>query len=206
MSLFELPKSVDPVILSGKTINLEPLEQRHFEGLAALAADKGEQIFLNSPIGDPFDIYFKKTLAMCKANHHVPFVLREKGSNAYIGMSRLFDIEPENSALEIGYTWYHPDFWGGSTNPDAKYTLMSHVFENLGFNRVQLKTDERNAHSRAAMTKMGAQFEGILREHKRLPNGTLRSSAYFSVLAAEWPKVKAGLEARLDKFSDAGSG
>ena len=151
-------------------------------------------------MGSSFEHYFAAAMAARSTNSHMPFVVINKSDNATIGMSRLFDIEPENAALEIGFTWYHPNYWGGATNPDAKLTFMTHIFEGLGFNRVQLKTDERNAHSRAAMTKMGAQFEGILREHKRLPDGRLRSSAYFSVLQAEWPTVKAGLEARMKKF------
>lgn len=200
MSTFEIPKPVDDAVLHGKTLRLEPLNETHFDGLAALVNDAGELIFKNSPLGPSFEHYFASAMAARVPNFHMPFVLINKSDNATIGMSRLFDIEPENASLEIGYTWYHPNFWGGVTNPDAKLTFMTHIFEELGFNRVQLKTDERNAHSRAAMTKMGAQFEGILREHKRLPDGRLRSSAFFSVLKAEWPAVKAGLEARTKSF------
>ncbi|MEP0521959.1 MAG: GNAT family protein [Hyphomicrobiales bacterium] len=200
MSNFETPKPVEAEVLQGRTLRLEFLNESHFDGLSARVADKGELIFKNSPLGPSFKHYFSSAMAARKTNAHMPFVLVNKSDDAIIGMSRLFDIEPENASLEIGYTWYHPDFWGGATNPDAKLTFMTHVFEELGFNRVQLKTDERNAHSRAAMTKMGAQFEGILREHKRLPDGRLRSSAFFSVLKAEWPNVKAGLEARLTKL------
>lgn len=200
MSTFETPNPVDDAVLHGKTLRLEPLNETHFDGLAARVADAGELIFKNSPLGPSFEHYFASVMAARAPNSHMPFVLINKSDNATIGMSRLFDIEPENASLEIGFTWYHPNFWGGVTNPDAKLTFMTHIFEELGFNRIQLKTDERNAHSRAAMTKMGAQFEGVLREHKRLPDGRLRSSAFFSVLKDEWPAVKAGLEARMKKF------
>lgn len=197
MSNFEEPKPVEAVILQGKTLRLEPLNETHFDGLAARVADKGALIFKNTPLGPSFEQYFAAAMSARLPNAHMPFVLISKADNATIGMSRLFDVELDNASLEIGYTWYHPDFWGGATNPDAKLTFMTHIFEELGFNRIQLKTDERNVHSRAAMTKMGAQFEGVLREHKRLPDGRMRSSAFFSVLKAEWPTVKAGLEARL---------
>lgn len=200
MNTFEIPKPIDDAVLHGKTLRLEPLNETHFDGLAARVADAGELIFKNSPLGPSFEHYFAAAMKARTPNAHMPFVLVNKSDNATIGMSRLFDIEPENASLEIGFTWYHPDFWGGVTNPDAKLTFMTHIFEELGFNRVQLKTDERNAHSRAAMTKMGAQFEGILREHKRLPDGRLRSSAFFSVLKDDWPTVKAGLETRMKKF------
>ncbi|PCJ87258.1 MAG: hypothetical protein COA52_14410, partial [Hyphomicrobiales bacterium] len=113
MVQFKTPKSVELVVLSGQTLHLEPLQQSHYDGLAALVADKGELIFANTPMGSSFIEYFEAALAACESNVHVPYVLRENGSNAFIGMSRLFDVEPQNSALEIGYTWYHPAFWGG---------------------------------------------------------------------------------------------
>lgn len=196
-AIAQQPKPVEATILQGKTLRLEPLMETHKPGLAALVEDAGERIFKNTPLGESFGHYFAEAMAAKQPHIHMPYVLIEKASGNTIGMSRLFDIQPDNAALEIGYTWYHPTYWGGPTNPDAKCTLMTHIFETLSFNRVQLKTDERNAQSRAAMTKMGAQFEGILREHKRLPDGRLRSSAYFSVLAREWPQVKAGLQARI---------
>lgn len=191
------PKPVEAILLQGKTLRLEPLIEAHKPGLSALVEEAGERIFKHTPLGESFEHYFAEAMAAKQPHVHMPYVLIEKATGNMIGMSRLFDIQPNNAALEIGYTWYHPAYWGGPTNPDAKCTLMTHAFETLGFNRVQLKTDERNAHSRAAMTQMGAQFEGILREHMRLPDGRLRSSAYFSVIASDWPRVKAGLLARI---------
>lgn len=189
---------VVPVVLPGRFVRLEPLEERHRAGLAGLHADAGERIFLNSPIGPSFDAYLDAALAARAPSSHVPFVVRAQVDDAYVGMTRLFDIQPHNRGLEIGYTWYHPAFWGGAINPECKLLLMTCAFEACGFGRVQLKTDARNLHSQAAMTKLGAKREGTLRRHMVLPDGRWRDSVYFSVIAEEWPDVKAGLEARLE--------
>ncbi|PTW63340.1 RimJ/RimL family protein N-acetyltransferase [Breoghania corrubedonensis] len=188
---------VAPVTLSGRTVRLEPIAEHHRGGLRALHADEGPRIFANSPFAGSFDDYFDEALAACEPDVHVPFVVRRMDDEAFVGMSRLFDIHPHDRGLEIGYTWYHPAFWGGATNPECKLLLMTYVFETCGYGRVQLKTDVRNAHSQAAMTKMGAKREGELRHQKILPDGRWRDSVFFSVLGEEWPAVKAGLERRL---------
>ncbi|WP_321343948.1 GNAT family protein [Breoghania sp.] len=196
----EAPTSpVLPVTLEGRFVRLEPITEDHSAGLAALHADAGAKIFRNSPFPGSFDDYIDAALAALKPDAHLPFVVREQGTDAYIGMSRLFDISPADRGLEIGFTWYHPNFWGGPTNPECKLLLMTHAFEICGFERVQLKTDGRNLHSQAAMTKMGATREGTLRHHRVRSDGLWRDSVYFSVLSEEWPAVKAGLEARLQR-------
>lgn len=203
MSEFAPTKPVAPVLLkelAGRFVRLEPLAQHHRPGLAALHADAGECIFAQSPFTGSFDNYLDDALAACRANVHVPFVVREMANGAFIGMTRLFDIHPLDRGLEIGFTWYHPDYWSGPTNPDCKRILLTHAFEACGFGRVQLKTDARNQRSQAAIEKMGAQREGTLRHHKVLPDGRWRDSVYFSVLAEDWPQVKIGLDKRLDRM------
>ncbi|MEI2386776.1 GNAT family protein [Breoghania sp. JC706] len=192
---------VAPVVLAGRFVRLEPAEERHRAGLAALHADAGPRIFANSPFAGSFDDYFDAALASSEADAHVPFVVRAMTDDAFVGMTRLFDIHPGDRGLEIGYTWYHPAHWGGATNPECKLLLMQYAFEACRYSRVQLKTDARNAHSQAAMAKMGATREGVLRHHKVLPDGRWRDSVYFSVLAEDWPDIRAGLEARLARFS-----
>ncbi len=193
--------TLEPVVLEGRFVRLEPLDERHRAGLALLVSDQGARIFANSPLGPSFDAYFDAAMAARAPDDHLPFVVREKATGAHVGMTRLFDIHPAHRGLEIGYTWYHPDFWGGVVNPECKWLLMRHVFETAGYERVQLKTDARNLHSQAAMLKLGATREGVLRHHMVLPDGRWRDSVYFSVLAGEWPRVKAGLEARLQELS-----
>ena len=188
---------VAPVMLAGRFVRLEPIREHHRAGLAALHADQGPRIFANAPFAGSLDDYIDAALAACEPDVHVPFVVRKADDDAFVGMTRLFDIHPHDRGLEIGYTWYHPAFWGGPTNPECKLLLMTYAFEECGYGRVQLKTDARNLHSQAAMTKMGATREGVLRHHKVLPDGRWRDSVYFSVLAEEWPGVKARLEQRL---------
>ncbi len=118
------------------------------------------------------------------------------GDSVCIGQTCYLAIAPEHARVEIGGTWYAPAAQGSRVNPACKLLMLGHAFA-CGAERVELKTDALNARSRAAMLKMGAQFEGVHRHHMRRPDGTWRDTAWFSVLRAEWPGVKAGLEARL---------
>lgn len=127
----------------------------------------------------------------------VPFCVIEPGSGRAVGITTYLDIRPAHRGLEIGWTWYGPAYRATRLNPACKLLLMEHAFERLGAIRVALKTDERNAASRAAILKLGARFEGIMRENIVMQDGFRRSTAMYSVLEAEWPPVKRGLEARL---------
>jgi RimJ/RimL family protein N-acetyltransferase len=118
-------------------------------------------------------------------------------SGRAIGSTRFLDIAPEHGRLEIGWTWIAPSHRRTATNTEAKLLQLSHAFDELGATRVALKTDERNERSQAAIARLGAVREGVLRHQFRMPDGFMRSSVYFSILADEWPAVKAQLEARL---------
>jgi RimJ/RimL family protein N-acetyltransferase len=115
-------------------------------------------------------------------------------SRKAIGCTRYLDIHPEHRNLEIGGTWYGAPYQGTGVNSEAKYLLLRHAFETLGCIRVQLKTDLRNLRSQRAIERIGAKREGLLREHMILPDGTIRSSVYYSILVSEWPEVKVRLE------------
>ena len=112
-------------------------------------------------------------------------------------MSRMFDIDAERGGLEIGYTWYVPSAWGTDVNPRAKLLLMTHAFETSGYERVMFKTDILNLRSQAAIAKLGAACEGVLRHERQRPDGTWRDTVVFSVLREEWASVKVGLEVRI---------
>lgn len=127
----------------------------------------------------------------------VAFCVLDPGTGEPIGVTTYLDIRPAHRGLEIGWTWYGPRARGTRVNPACKYLLLRHAFEGLGAIRVCLKTDERNARSRAAILKLGARFEGVLRENVIMRDGFHRSTAMYSILAAEWPGAKRGLEARL---------
>jgi len=126
---------------------------------------------------------------------------QDRSKGRYVGMTRYLNIEEAHKKLEIGSTWYAPSTWGGPVNPECKLLLMRHAFEALKFNRVEYKTDVRNARSRAAILKLGATQEGIFRKHMIMADGHVRDSVYFSIVDTDWPAVKAGLERRLASCS-----
>jgi RimJ/RimL family protein N-acetyltransferase len=188
-------RPVLPIVLENAVVRLEPLEERHRAALLALGEDERVWGIVQLPAGG-LPAYLDTAYALAAPNVHVPFVVVRRSDEAVIGMSRMFDIRPEHGALEIGYTWYAPEAHGTLVNPAAKRLLLGYAFD-LGFERVQLKTDLRNKQSQAAMAKLGATREGVLRHQLRLPDGRWRDSVFFSILAEEWPSVRERLDARL---------
>jgi RimJ/RimL family protein N-acetyltransferase len=126
----------------------------------------------------------------------VPY--RDLPATAVIGMSSYLDVSVHDARLEIGSTVYTPPVWGTAVNPDTKLLLLGYAFEELHVGRVQLKTDVRNTRSQRAIAYVGARYEGTLGRYQRRTDGTVRDTALFSVLAEDWPRVREGLERRLD--------
>ena len=126
-------------------------------------------------------------------------ILKESGKA--IGTTSYLDINPAQSSLEIGSTFYAKSYWRSYVNTECKLTLLTHAFEERNVERVTLKTDALNQRSRDAIARLGANFEGILRHHMRRPDGSWRDSAYYSILRAEWPYVKNTLVAKLDSYA-----
>lgn len=144
-------------------------------------------------------------VASIAAGTRLPFVARlvtdsELGSaGTVVGTSSLGDIDVANERIHLGWTAYGPPWWGTAVNPAAKLLLLGHAFDQ-GFGRVKIQTDNINPRSQAAITKLGATKEGVLRRHQRRADGTFRDTVVFSILASEWTGVKAGLEARVASF------
>jgi Acetyltransferases, including N-acetylases of ribosomal proteins len=134
----------------------------------------------------------------------LPFVTILKSSNKLVGSSRYSGIDRVNKRLEIGWTWIVPEFQKTVVNTEAKYLMLKHAFETLGCIRVEFKTDSLNDKSRKALAGIGANEEGIFRNHMIMPDGRLRHSAYFSIIKSEWPEVKTKLEQRMDRNSGSG--
>jgi RimJ/RimL family protein N-acetyltransferase len=132
-----------------------------------------------------------------EAGRELPFAVVEVATARAIGSTRYEDILPRHRALEIGWTWYGVPWQRTACNTQCKYLLLRHAFEALGAVRVQMKADTRNERSRRAIERTGAVFEGVLRKHRILPDGYVRDSAMYSVVAGEWPAVKAHLERHL---------
>lgn len=189
---------VEPIVLENPHVRLEPLT-RHRAGELAEAGGSLEtwRYFSRGPmeLTEAGMAEFVRYLLALPAT--VPFAVVDPASGRAVGITTYLDIRPAHRGLEIGWTWYGPAYRATRLNPACKLLLMEHAFERLGAIRVCLKTDERNARSRAAILKLGAKFEGILRENIVMQDGFHRSTAMYSVLAGEWPGVRERLEARL---------
>jgi RimJ/RimL family protein N-acetyltransferase len=127
------------------------------------------------------------------AGKQLAFVTIDKQSNTVIGSTRLFSVDEQHKKLELGYTFITPKFQRSYVNSHAKYLMLQHAFEVLNMVRVEICTHENNQQSRNAIARIGGQFEGILRKHRRAPNGDYRNTAMFSITDDEWPQVKAAL-------------
>lgn len=190
---------VQPVVLEGDRIRLEPLRPEHFADLSAVAFDTALWRWtIMGPQDEPgLRRWFDLALANAEAGIERPFATIDRASGRAIGSSRYLSIVPEHRRLEIGWTWVASAFQRTGANREAKLLQLTHAFETLGANRVEFKTHALNERSRTALAGIGATFEGVFRNHMIMPDGPLRHSAYYSVIADEWPTVRAGLEASL---------
>jgi RimJ/RimL family protein N-acetyltransferase len=190
---------IAPVTLGNAAVALEPLLRHHAVSLADAAAD-GELWnlwYTSVPKPESVGSYIEKALLAQAAGHELPFVIRLRESGRVVGSTRYLHIVEEHKRLEIGSTWIAKSFQGTVVNSATKLLLLEHAFGELSMNRVEFLTHARNAQSRAALLKLGASQEGILRHHKVLPDGSLRDSVVFSILASEWPAVREILGKRI---------
>lgn len=191
-----MPNWIDyPMTLTGQTVDLCSLKQEHFTELEALAKDKRIWEFYpyDGSDANTFLNIFNTGIRERENGTQFPFVIFHKQNNKIIGSTRFLDIQPKHKKLEIGFTWLHPNYWGSEVNIECKLLLLTHCFEKLQTVRVQLKTDENNLRSRKAIQKIGAQFEGILRNDMIRDNNTRRNSAYYSIVEEEWEDKKLAL-------------
>jgi RimJ/RimL family protein N-acetyltransferase len=190
-------KPPERVVLEGRDVRLEPISERHRDDLLAAAAqDPATFRYMSSDLSvgaDEWPAY----LADALRPEYVAWATVDAASGRAVGSSRFGDIAPEHGRVEIGWTWIAPSHQRTTVNTEAKLLQLSYAFDELGATRVALKTDGRNLRSQAAIERLGAVREGTLRRHVRLPDGFIRDTVYFSILAEEWPAVKARLEERL---------
>ena len=189
-----------PTTLTGRHVHLEPMRPEHASAL--LEAGCSPQVWEFMPAQpmtpDSMDRWLAKALDAERIGREYPFVLRQRSDNRIIGSTRYLDVQEEDRTAEIGWTWYEPGTWGSLVNPETKYLLLRHAFEDWHAIRVALKTDIRNLHSQAAIKKLGAVYEGTLRNQRIRPDGSYRDTPIYSIVEAEWPEVKGRLEARLN--------
>ncbi|GAA3377269.1 GNAT family protein [Streptomyces sannanensis] len=194
-------KTPQPVRLTGHHVELVPLTMEHLgELFAAGGGDDEVWRWQGGPTPRTQEELGAKLGALLEAaerGEYVPFAVIHRASGQAAGWTTFMDIDAPNERLEIGWTWYGHAFRRTAVNTETKLLLLTHAFEELGMGRVQLKTDHMNHRSQAAIARLGAQREGVLRRHRRRPDGTWRDTVYFSLLAEEWPAAKARLSARL---------
>jgi N-acetyltransferase len=192
------PIQVSAVVLSGHYVRVEPLSSHHAASLGRAFDLRLFQYFgsVRPATADEAGMlgYIR---AVTTLPNVVPFAFVLQSTGEPVGASSYMDIRAADRGLEIGMTWILGAHQGTEVNPEAKLLMLEHAFEVLGCERVQLKCDARNLQSQAAITKLGAKFEGRLRRHLILPDGYIRDTMMYSILPAEWPGVKSALQRRL---------
>ena len=187
------------ITLEGRHVRLEPLAELHRADIETAAAEDPEALRLGAlqltMLG--WDVWFGEAAADVAAGRAVAWATVELVSGHAVGSTRFGDIDVPSERLEIGWTWLAPSHWRTALNTEAKLLQLRHAFDDLGAGRVAFKTDARNARSQTAIERIGGIREGTLRRHLRMPDGFIRDSVYFSILAEEWPSVREWLEARL---------
>ena len=177
-------------------MKLVPLQLEHLPELAKVAQHR--TIWEHLPLDGSDEktlIGNLKTAILKRAyGEQYPFTVIDKTTGNIYGSTRLFELFPEHKKLEIGWTWYDPAYWGSGYNIECKLLLLTFCFETLGVNRVQLKTRNTNLRSQAAIKKIGAKLEGVLRKDRIMPNGEVRDTVMFSIINEEWDEVKANLQ------------
>jgi RimJ/RimL family protein N-acetyltransferase len=189
-----------PVTLRGRHVVLEPLRAEHAEELWPAASERDIWRYMGVDVASLADLRSwieARQHAMVPGLHALPFLQRDARTGQAFGSTSLFDIDRANRKMEVGHTWLGASHRRTAANTEAKRLLLAHAFEALGAVRVQLKCDARNARSRAAIERLGAQPEGVLRHWLILADGHRRDTAFFSILEAEWPAVRDRLDARL---------
>jgi RimJ/RimL family protein N-acetyltransferase len=190
--------------LEGRLVRVEPLAEAHEAELREAAGDPDIWRWLPLNAGSSpelFHDWLLDALERKEAGAEAPFVIVDRATGVAIGSTRFLALRPEHRGLEIGWTWLAPSQWRSGANVETKLLLLGYAFEQLECIRVEFKTDELNERSRAALAGIGAEFEGILRSHMIVRGDVIRDSAYYSVIAREWPNVRARLQGRLQAHS-----
>ncbi len=186
--------------LRGERVALEPLQAQHADALRAAAAD-GElwKLWYTSvPAPDAVDAYIATALAEREAGASLPFVVRD-ASGDIVGSTRYCHVDAAHRRVEIGYTWYAQRVQRTGLNTEAKLLLLRHAFETLDCIAVEFRTNWSNQRSRTAIARLGAKQDGVLRSHMLMPDGSLRDTVVFSIIAAEWPAVRRHLQFLLER-------
>lgn len=197
----QLAMTLEPITLENDHVRLEPLTLDHVPGLEQAAAD-GELWNLRVTYVPPpgaMRVYVEAALAMQAAGDSLAFAVRDKRDGASVGSTRYYDFKSDVPRVLIGYTWYGASRQRTHVNTACKLLLVDHAFDELECAAVGWETDILNTRSQQAIERLGAHRDGVLRQHKRRHDGTIRDSVEYSVIASEWPVLRAMLAARLQR-------
>jgi RimJ/RimL family protein N-acetyltransferase len=195
-----MSRFVEPVTLTGaQWVSLEPLRDSHVPEITAAAADVGELWFTSAPSPDNAAAWVSRMQAMQATDAGVTYVIRQRSDRAVVGSSSLFHVDAANRRLEIGHTWHSASARRTGVNTETKLVLLSHAFDQLGCVAVEFRTHFFNQVSRAAIERLGAKLDGVLRSHQVLADGSRRDTVVYSILDIEWPAVRNNLNYRLNR-------
>ena len=192
---------IEPRVLENRWVRLEPFAP----GLKAAVRDAlnvdeaAWSIMVSTAYGEHFDPWWDGFIERFEAGRDTPYAVRRLEDGRIVGTSSLHDLFPQHRRVELGSTFFHPDARGGAVNPASKRLLLQHAFDS-GIVRVEIITDGINARSQAAIAKLGAVREGVLRRHKITHTGRVRDTVMFAITDQDWPDVRARLDARLTEF------
>lgn len=194
-----MPLRIEPVVLEGTVVRLEPLSQDHAQDLYNRGCEKAGWAYMpRACFVDLADTrqWVEEALA---ATGQLPFAIVETARDRVVGSTRFLNIRPEHRSLEIGWTWLGQEWQRTAVNTETKLLLLSHAFERLGCVRVEFKTDARNERSQQALERIGAVREGVMRNHMIVQGNYVRDSVYFSVIDRDWLGVKERLQRLKDR-------
>ena len=194
---------IEPVTLSTERLVLRPLSLDDVPALAEAARDGElwEKRTTTVPRPEGFEDYVRKALELQAAGLALPFTTVVKDGDRVVGSTRYMNIDAAHHRVEIGTTWIARSWQRSFVNTHAKFLMLRHAFEGLGCLAVELRTHRLNDQSRAAIERLGAKLDGILRQHMIMPDGHIRDTAVYSITRDEWPAVKEGLERRMAEGS-----
>lgn len=194
-------KWLEETELDSQIIKLLPLREHHAQAIVEASSDGNlhQLWFTNVPNQQKVDTYIAEALRTQKAGLSLPFVVIDKTTDKIIGSTRYCNADSKNKRVEIGYTWYSESYQRTSVNTQCKLLLLQHAFEHLNAIAVEFRTNWHNHRSRAAILRLGAKQDGVLRNHQKV-NGLYRDTVVFSIIDHEWPSVKLGLEHRLARL------
>src|SRR4051794_6709787 len=194
---------LEPVTLSGDVVTLEPLRRDHAPALATAAADGRlwELWYTFVPTREAMVADVETKLAQRDAGTMLPFTVRRNDTGAVVGVTTYCNVDADTPRLEIGYTWTAASAQRTGVNSESKLLLLGHAFETLGCVAGGFRTHWHNTQTRTAIAALGARQDGVLRNHRRMPDGSLRDTVVFSITDTEWPAVRNGLRHRLARHS-----